>query len=131
MKEKLEVLKGMKVLLVEDEQDIQEQVVKLFNIMNIEIDTANDGLQGLQKITKNTYDVIISDINMPNLSGIEMADIVRNGNKIYTPIIFLTAQVEYAFYQTAKDIDVKYFIYKPFDLIKFVNVLVEIKQDLL
>lgn len=80
----------MKVLLIEDEPKMVRSLKKGLEEYMIEVDSAMDGAAGGQMAEANEYDVIISDVMMPEMSGIDMLrQLRRNGNS--TPVILLTA----------------------------------------
>jgi YesN/AraC family two-component response regulator len=61
-----------KILVVDDNIMMRRLIINLFNKSNFEFDEANDGLEGLEKITNNQYNLVITDIIMPRMEGIEM-----------------------------------------------------------
>jgi signal transduction histidine kinase/AmiR/NasT family two-component response regulator len=85
--------KGVSVLVAED----NSLNLKLMNIilgqMNCTIDTAANGKEAVEKVRKGSYDLILMDLQMPEMGGIEAAEIIRNEIKSATPIIALTARV--------------------------------------
>lgn len=83
-------INSMKVLVIEDEFKAIEALKQGFEEHQISVDLAHEGLNGLRLALDNDYDVIISDIVMPNLNGIELVKSLRE-KKQSTPIILLTA----------------------------------------
>ncbi len=80
----------MKVLLIEDEPKMVRSLSKGLAEHHIEVDSAGDGLSGQALAERNEYAVIISDVSLPGLSGLELLRQLRNkGNR--TPVILLTA----------------------------------------
>ena len=81
-----------KILVVEDEPDSREFLVTLLKLEGYTIATANDGQEALHKVETDLPDLIVSDISMPNLDGIEMVKILRRSANFKTiPIIVLSA----------------------------------------
>ena len=81
-----------KILLVDDEPDILEFLSYNFRKKNFLVITAKDGKEGIEKATSELPDIIISDIMMPVMDGIEMCNELRTKfNFVNTPFIFLTA----------------------------------------
>jgi len=85
-----------KALLVED----NEMNIRLFSFLlkrvKINFDTAMNGKEALEKFEENQYDVILTDINIPEITGDEMTRIIRkhsNLQKSQIPIIALTASI--------------------------------------
>jgi len=94
-KEKLspDFLKDINILLVEDNELNQLLAVKVFKKFDKTIDIADNGKIAIEKIEKNNYDIILMDIQMPEMDGIELTKYIRAnfGTKSKTPIIALTA----------------------------------------
>ena len=80
----------MRILYVEDEKYLAEAVIHLLKKEKINVDWAADGEEGLELALKPNYDVIVLDIMLPKLSGLDILQTVR-GRGIKTPIIMLSA----------------------------------------
>lgn len=81
----------MRILIVEDEVKITQALNFLFSKQKIDVDIANDGDEGLILAKKDIYDVIVLDIMLPGVNGIDILKTIRSaGNK--TPVIMLTAK---------------------------------------
>ena len=78
------------MLIVDDEEDILLFLSYHFNKNGFDVTTALDGILGLSEFEKDSFDIIITDIRMPNMDGIEMCTEIKKQD-ITTPIIFLTA----------------------------------------
>ena len=108
------ILKGLKVLLVEDEDKLASLLKNAIGDSFYSFTLAKDGQEGLEKFLSISPDIIITDIMMPRLTGLEMAKEVRKIDE-EIPIIILSAFSESDKFLDAIDIGVvKYFI-KPFD----------------
>lgn len=84
-----------KILIVDDEKDILEFLSYNLKKEGYSIYTASDGLEGLEKTKKIKPDLIIVDLMMPKMNGIEMCENIRNDKKLSNVIIlFLTARSE-------------------------------------
>ena len=84
-----------KILIVDDEKDILEFLSYNLKKEGCSIYTASDGLEGLEKTKKIKPDLIIVDLMMPKMNGIEMCENIRNDKKLSNVIIlFLTARSE-------------------------------------
>ena len=81
------------VLIVEDDKDIVELLDIHLTDEGYHLDKAYDGLEGMQKAEENAYDLIILDIMLPNMDGIQLCSRLR-GKDIYTPVLMLTAKSE-------------------------------------
>ncbi len=118
-------LKDLKVLLVEDEEKLASLLKSSIGDYFYSFSIANDGKDGLDKFTKVLPDIVISDIMMPKLDGLQMAQKIKKINP-NVPIIILSAFSEKEKLLNAIDVGVvKYFI-KPFDpdeLLEYLNTL--------
>jgi len=81
-----------KILIVDDSDDTREMMTKLLELESFTVVTAEDGRAGLDIAEAEHPDIIITDINMPNLNGIEMIKILRKQPRFSTvPIMAITA----------------------------------------
>ena len=80
----------IKILIVEDEKMLAEILSDTLSDRNFDVRLAYDGLHALEVIKKEPFDVIVSDVMMPNLDGYSLAKKLRNEG-CNTPILFLTA----------------------------------------
>jgi DNA-binding response OmpR family regulator len=80
----------MKVLIVEDENEIVEFLIKGLACKNFTAEAAYDGIEGVNKATSKSYDIILLDLLLPRLDGIGVLKELRS-RKINTPVIALTA----------------------------------------
>ena len=81
----------IKILIVEDEQMLAEILSDTLSDRDFDVHLAYDGIQALEAVRKESYDVIVSDIMMPNLDGYSLAKKLRSEG-YNTPILFLTAR---------------------------------------
>jgi len=105
----------MKILLVEDHQEIAGIIFDFFEIKGFQLDYARDGLQGFELASNNHYDVIILDVMLPHLDGLSVCQKLRK-HGIDTPVLMLTARdsnndILDGFEHGADD-----YLVKPFDL---------------
>lgn len=84
-----------RALIIEDEINIVELIKYNLESNNFEVDYANDGEQGFEKLLKNNYDILILDLMLPGKDGITICKDVRANHEISNlPIIMLTAKSE-------------------------------------
>lgn len=79
-----------KILLVEDEKKIADSLQKGLMENNFSVELAYDGLQGKEMFESGDYDLVILDINLPELNGYELCKKIRNRNP-HIPVVMLTA----------------------------------------
>ena len=82
----------MRILVVEDHRDIAENIGDYLGPKGHEIDYAADGITGLHLAVTNEYDVIVLDLALPALGGIEVCRKIREEAKMATPVLMLTAR---------------------------------------
>jgi two-component system alkaline phosphatase synthesis response regulator PhoP len=81
-----------KILIIDDEPDILEFLSYNFRKKDFEVVLANNGKEGIDQVLLHRPDIIISDILMPEMDGIEMCNALRKKDEFKdTPFIFLTA----------------------------------------
>ena len=81
----------MKILVVEDEPDLLEQLRETLTRQKYDVDTADDGELALDKLFDNLYDLIILDIMLPKVDGLSILREIRKV-KVKTPVLMLTAK---------------------------------------
>ena len=75
--------------MIEDEKDIQNIIKAFLENADYKVETADDGLEGINLIQKNSYDLVLLDIMMPKIDGFVVCEMIRKNSNI--PIIILTA----------------------------------------
>jgi signal transduction histidine kinase/ActR/RegA family two-component response regulator len=113
--------KKLKILVVDDNQINLMIISKQLEIAIVEpqIHTANDGIEAIEKLKTNNYDLILMDLMMPNLGGIATTKIIRNDNNELTkntPIIALSANVEENSINECFESGMNNYLSKPFDI---------------
>jgi DNA-binding response OmpR family regulator len=81
----------MKILVIEDQQDIADLVALHLRDLGHEVDCVHDGLDGLERARKASSDLILLDVMLPRLNGLEIVKTLRREN-INTPVLMLTAR---------------------------------------
>ncbi len=123
------ILKELKILFVEDEVNISKLLKDALSDYFYSFSLASDGLEGLEKFKNINPDIVITDIMMPNLDGLEMTKEIRTMNEDI-PIIVLSAFSDKDKLLKAIDIGItKYFI-KPFDPEEVLEYLIFIANKL-
>jgi DNA-binding NtrC family response regulator len=79
----------IKILIVDDENDFVETMVKRFGIRKMHIDSAKSGQEALDALANKDYDVIILDVRMPGMDGLEVLKLIRERAPL-TEVIMLT-----------------------------------------
>jgi DNA-binding response OmpR family regulator len=84
-------MKPISILFVEDNQNLLENLSEYFSGDSYLVDFANNGLTALHLLANHDYDVVVLDLMLPGVSGIEICRKIRNELKRDVPIIMLTA----------------------------------------
>jgi len=106
----------LRILIVEDHKPLAENLLEFLGETSYCLDFAHDGLTALHLVSVNCYDVIVLDIMLPGLSGLQICKLIRNDLQCNTPILFMTARdaIEdktFGFSQGGDD-----YLVKPFDM---------------
>jgi signal transduction histidine kinase len=111
---KEENLKGLRVLLVEDNMINTKIAQKIMSQWDVIVDCAENGLIGVEKFNANSYDVILMDLSMPVMDGYDATIEIRKTDKLI-PIIALTASASFGYLDRALQIGINEYIIKPFN----------------
>ena len=115
---------GKKILFVDDSASMRQVVGMAISGAGYEVTTANDGKDGLGKAQQAKFDAIITDLNMPNMNGIEMIKATKQiPNNKFTPIIMLTTEAGDDMKQQGREAGAKVWVVKPFKPDQLLGVL--------
>ncbi len=122
-----EILKGITVLYVEDELIPRETLARFLSRRVAKVYTASSGREGLklfkEKISK--IDLVLTDILMPDMNGLQMAEEMRK-LRDDLPIIIITAHSEVLYLMKAIEMDIDGYILKPVDYERLVNTMYKV-----
>ena len=125
--------KELTVLYVEDEADVRASTCRLLENYFSSVDVAENGQIGLERynmmLDKKRYDLVISDINMPHLSGLEMAGLIRN-RYAEQVVILITAHNDTHFLLDAIKLGINAYILKPVDLDELSRVFLQSAKNI-
>lgn len=105
-----------KILIVDDQKGVRRLLEELFKKDGWEVQLAADGKEAIQRADEFLPDIILMDMKMPNMNGLEASRIILN-NISDLDIIMMTAYGEMDVVKEALDAGVKKCITKPFDII--------------
>ncbi|WP_054693078.1 response regulator [Syntrophomonas palmitatica] len=117
-----EAAKDLKVLYVEDDNELRHNTCRLLSSFFTSIETAENGVHGLEKYYHGQYDLVITDINMPTMNGVKMAERIKTENPKQV-IIVISAHDEARYLLELINLGVDYFVLKPLDLNQFMTAL--------
>jgi two-component system CheB/CheR fusion protein len=111
----IEEVENVKILVAEDVPLNQLLIKIILEEFGFQCDIAENGKVAIQKLKENSYDIILMDILMPEMNGIEATDYIRNTMNSQIPIIALTADVTTVDVQKSKTVGMNDYISKPID----------------
>jgi len=116
-----------KVLVVDDEETIRQFLSTLLLRWGYEVEEAVDGVQALEKLAKDNYDLLICDILMPNKDGWEVLKEMKSNPKIKEiPVIVLTGKKEDSDIVRGYELGAIYYMTKPFTIAQLLYALEQI-----
>ncbi|MFW0712699.1 response regulator transcription factor [Aliarcobacter butzleri] len=121
-------MKTLKVLIVEDEIKLANLIKASIKELFFKVNIAKDGIEGLKKFQSFKPDIIISDITMPNLDGLEMCQKIREESNI--PIVILSAYSQKEKLLKAIDLGINKYFIKPFDIEEFLEYLKNLSKNI-
>ena len=104
----------MKLLLVEDSLQLNKALSTVLKRNNYIVDSAFDGEEALLFLQQYTYDIVVLDIMLPHIDGLQVLSIMRK-NRIFTPVILLTAKSTTEDKITGLDLGADDYLAKPFN----------------
>ncbi|BCN93236.1 Fis family transcriptional regulator [Thiomicrorhabdus immobilis] len=114
----------MKKLLYVDDASSMRKLVNLVLSKEFEITLAENGQQGYEAVLNSPFDVIISDVNMPVMTGLELLEKLRaHPNSKFTPILMLTTEASPELKAEGKRLGATGWIVKPFDPEKLSGII--------
>jgi len=125
-----EVIKSsenLKLLYVEDNQNAREMTYMILEDYFDSIILAVDGEDGLEKFKNNDIDLVITDINMPKMDGLEMCNKIREIDD-EIPLIILSAHNEDSFFTKSIQIGVNGYLLKPIEIDQLTNLVFRVTQ---
>lgn len=105
----------MKILLLEDEYGLRKSIAEYLNDSGYKVDEFSNGLNVLDSVNTNKYDLLLMDVNVPGIKGFELLKKIRERN-ILTPTIFITSLTKIDNLEQGFDVGCCDYIKKPFDM---------------
>jgi CheY-like chemotaxis protein len=113
-----------KVLVIDDEEVVREFLKTLLLKWGYEVEEAADGVQALEQLAKDNYDLLICDILMPNKNGWEILKEMKSNLKTKEiPVIFLTGEREDSNIVRGYELGAIYYMTKPFSTAQLLHTL--------
>ncbi|MCT7466831.1 response regulator [Aliarcobacter cryaerophilus] len=118
----IEITKNLKVLYVEDNENVRLQTTKVLSIYFENITQTKNGTEALKKIKNCKFDLIFTDINMPEINGIEMIKQIREKDD-FVPIIVISAYDNTEYFLKTIEYGIDGYILKPFKFDTIQNII--------
>jgi len=78
-----------KILVIEDEDQVRQSYYDMLNFFGYHVDSVSNGQEGMARITKKDYDIVVTDLNMPQMNGIDVLKYIKK-KKPYIEVIVIT-----------------------------------------
>ena len=112
----------MRILVVEDDLNLREAIVDTLELKGFDVDQANHGGEGLNKIRTQHFDLVLSDINMPGMDGIELLQQIRT-HFPWLSVVLMTAYGDVGQAVKAMQLGANDYLMKPFELKELERIL--------
>ena len=128
----VEFFSGTKLLYVEDNKEAREATLGILEEFFGEVYIGIDGVDGYNKFVEHYKDIdlIITDINMPNMNGIEMIGKIKESNLKEVPVLVLSAHNEVDYFINSIKVGINGYLLKPVDIEQFVASLCQVSQTI-
>lgn len=115
----------MQKIMVVDDEEVLRMLIEdtLEDLENVEIHTAENGLEALTKLSADPYDLVILDYMMPEMTGIEVLQQLDEEKKKTTAILMLTAKAQDVDRIRAVEAGARYFMPKPFSPMELLQIV--------
>ncbi|MEK3659146.1 response regulator [Paenibacillus odorifer] len=115
----------MQKIMVVDDEEVLRMLIEdtLEDLENVEIHTAENGLEALTKLSTDPYDLVILDYMMPEMTGIEVLQQLDEEKKKTTAILMLTAKAQDVDRIRAVEAGARYFMPKPFSPMELLQIV--------
>lgn len=112
------------VLVVDDSSSIRHMVRMALTGHNYHVEEAADGIQALASMSNRKFDLVISDVNMPNMDGIELVrQLKNNADYKFVPVLMLTTEGDARKKAEGRSAGAKAWMVKPFKPDKLINAV--------
>ena len=122
IKELKEIAKDMSLLYVEDNKHLSKANMALFEDIFAKVDLAEDGQDGLILYSEHEYDLVIADINLPKMNGLDMLKSILSQNSKQSSIV-ISAYSEVEYLTKIKELEIEHFLTKPVNSKKLISTI--------
>lgn len=118
----------LSILYVEDNDKLREETAEIFKLLFAKVDLASNGEEGLEKYNREKYDIVVTDINMPRINGIEMIFQIREINP-EQKVIAISAHDESEILISMMRKGVSTFLLKPINFNEMLSIIYPVCRD--
>ncbi len=118
----LDILADKKVLYAEDEKGIRKHITEVLELFFDKVVAVEDGVEATYEMEISSYDVLMFDICMPNLDGLEAIKKIRKKDK-KIPVVILSAHTEEEYLWKAVELKITKYLVKPYDKQSLIDAL--------
>lgn len=120
-------MKDKVVLVVDDSETIRQQVASALERAGFSVVEAADGVDGLERANQNELCMVILDVNMPRLNGLDMLERLRENPKHQAlPVLMLTTEVQQSMIERAKKAGARGWMIKPVKMDQLVSAVTKL-----
>ena len=114
--------KNLTILFVEDDESTRIELINFLGTFFPKIISAKDGKEAWEKFNHNRIDLVVTDITLPHINGLELISMIREQNATI-PLLILSAHTESKYFLESIKYGVDGYLMKPFDLEQFLSVV--------
>ncbi|MTV49553.1 response regulator [Heliobacillus mobilis] len=104
-----------RVLVVDDQKGVRQLLREALRIVDVTAELASDGQQALDRLSQESFGLVLLDMKMPGMSGLEvLTEMRKRGDP--TPVWMMTAYEEVKLYEEAQRLGAEQYVIKPFDV---------------
>lgn len=120
----------MNILLVEDEDNLRSELAFYLEMEGHHVKTASDGMSAWEMLGEYTLDVVITDLKMPRMNGLELIKLIRGSDSPNLPIIVTSAYSQHEWVNDVETLGVSEYLLKPFNLEHLAGTLVRVENKI-
>jgi YesN/AraC family two-component response regulator len=125
----LKYTKDLSLLYVEDDLDLQKYTAELFNTIFADVTTANNGAEALKLYKEKTFDIVVSDIRMPVMDGLELIKKIKEIDSSQV-VIVTSAYSDSESLVEFINLNINHFLIKPVTMNNLMNIIYEISKNI-
>lgn len=113
----------MRILYAEDEPILRDEIALILEMEGHTVEVANDGQFAWEALTRSEYDLLITDIKMPRMDGVELITKIKGADSINPQIIVTSAYTQHEQKDRFHQLPVSAYLEKPFSLVELLSLV--------